>query len=210
MKKIIFIMLFMLLFLVACNTSVQKEENNKEENIEEQEEKQEQEETEEEKEEEKIEEKEEEMKKESDTIIVVLGNWMNDNGTISTIMRRRLDLAIKAYEEFNPKYIVVTGGMANAKAGIAEADAMYNYLVDAGIDKDIIIKEDQSMSTYQNANYTIKLIEDIDFKNLIIVSTIEHFINYDTIKYFNDACLNNPKMFSKKINIMIYTNNTYV
>ena len=209
MKKIIFIMLFMLLFLVACNNNVQeevKEENNNVENIEEQEEQQEQ----EEKEEEKIEEKEEEMKKESDTIIVVLGNWMNDNGTISTIMRRRLDLAIKAYEEFNPKYIVVTGGMANAKAGIAEADAMYNYLVDAGIDKDIIIKEDQSMSTYQNANYTIKLIEDIDFKNLIIVSTIEHFINYDTIKYFNDACLNNPKVFSKKINIMIYTNNTYV
>ena len=202
MKKIIFIMLFMLLFLVACNTSAQKEENNNEENIEEQEEKQEQ--------EEKIEEKEEEMKKESDTIIVVLGNWMNDNGTISTIMRRRLDLAIKAYEEFNPKYIVVTGGMANAKAGIAEADAMYDYLVDAGIDKDIIIKEDQSMSTYQNANYTMKLIEDIDFKTLIIVSTIEHFINYETIKYFNDACLNNPKVFSKKINIMIFTNNTYV
>lgn len=206
MKKIIFIMLLMLLFLVACNNNVQeevKEENNNVENIEEQEEQ-------EEKEEEKIEEKEEEMKKESDTIIVVLGNWMNDNGTISTIMRRRLDLAIKAYEEFNPKYIVVTGGMANAKAGIAEADAMYNYLVDAGIDKDIIIKEDQSMSTYQNANYTMKLIEDIDFKTLIIVSTIEHFVNYETIKYFNDACLNNSKVFSKKINIMIYTNNAYV
>ena len=144
---------------------------------------------------------------ESKNIMVVLGNWMNNDGTISNTMRTRLELALKAYSEFKFDYIVVTGGMANAQAGISEAQAMYDYLVSHGIDKNIIIKEDQSMSTEQNAIYTMRKLEDIDFKNLVIVSTIEHFVNYQTIKYFNDAARNNAKVRIKMINIMIYTNN---
>ena len=144
---------------------------------------------------------------ESKNVLVVLGNWMNDDGTISQTMRKRLELALVANQQFKPSYIVVTGGKANAKAGISEAQAMYNYLVDKGVDPNIIIKEDQSMSTYQNANYTMTKLENVDFKNLIIVSTIEHFVNYQTIKYFDDAALNNAKIKAKGIAIMIYTNN---
>ena len=87
---------------------------------------------------------------------------------------------------------------------------MYNYLVEKGVDKNIIIKEDQSMSTYQNAIYTMTKLENINFKNLIIVSTIEHFVSYQTIKYFNDAAYNNEIIRNKNINIMIYTNNNIV
>ena len=143
----------------------------------------------------------------SKNIMVVLGNWMNNDGTISATMRTRLELALKAYSEFAIDYIVVSGGMANSVAGISEAEAMYNYLVAHGIDGNIIIKEDQSMSTQQNATYTMKKLENIDFNNLIIVSTIEHFVNYQTIKFFNDAANNNAKIRNKNINIMIYTNN---
>ena len=95
---------------------------------------------------------------EDKNIMVILGNWMNDNGTISATMRKRLELALAAYKDFSPSYIVVSGGMANSKAGISEAQAMYDYLVEHGIDGNIIIKEDQSMSTYQNAEYTMKKI----------------------------------------------------
>lgn len=140
-------------------------------------------------------------------IMVVLGNWMNDDGTISATMKKRLDLALVAYTEFEPAYIVVTGGMANSKAGITEAQAMYDYLVDHGIDGSIIIKEDQSMSTNQNAIYTMKKLENLNFKNLIIVSTIEHFVTYGAIKYFNDAAYNNTVIRKKNINILVYTNN---
>lgn len=144
---------------------------------------------------------------ESQNVMVILGNWMNNDGTISQTMRARLELALKLYSEFKFSYIVVTGGMANSQAGISEAEAMYNYLVSHDIPSNKIIKEDQSMSTQQNATYTMKKLEDIDFKNLIIVSTIEHFVNYQTIKFFNDAALNNSKIKSKNINIMIFTNN---
>ena len=143
----------------------------------------------------------------SKNVMVILGNWMNNDGTISSTMRTRLELALKLYSQFPFDYIVVTGGMANAQAGISEAQAMFDYLTGKGIDPNIIIKEDQSMSTEQNAKYTMVKLENIDFKNLIIVSTIEHFVNYSTIKYFNDAARNNTKIWNKGINIMIYTNN---
>ena len=139
----------------------------------------------------------------SKNIMVVLGNWMNNDGTISQTMRTRLELALKAFKEFSFDYIVVSGGMANAQAGISEAEAMYNYLVEHGIDKNIIIKEDQSMSTQQNAIYTMRKLENIDFKNIVVVSTIEHFTNYQTIKFFNDAANSNAKIKAKNINIMI-------
>lgn len=142
----------------------------------------------------------------SENIIVVLGNWMNDDGTISQTMRKRLELALQAIEEFKPSFVVVTGGMANSKAGISEAQAMYNYLVEKGINPDIIIKEDQSMSTYQNAVYTMTKIQDIEFSNLIVVSTIEHFTGYQTIKYFSDAMAANSKIKSRDVKLMIYTN----
>ena len=143
----------------------------------------------------------------SKNIMVILGNWMNNDGTISATMRQRLELALELYATFSFDYIVVTGGMANSQAGISEAQAMYDYLVSHGINKNIIIKEDQSMSTQQNATYTMTKLENIDFNNLIIVSTIEHFVNYQTIKFFNDAARNNTKIKNKGIHIMIYTNN---
>ena len=143
---------------------------------------------------------------ETKNVIVVLGNWMNNDGTISSTMRKRLELALRAVDELGAVKIVVTGGMANSVAGISEAQAMYNYLTSHGISGDMIIKEDQSMSTYQNANYTMKKVEDLDFDNMVIVSTIEHFINYQTLKYFDDAIMNNEKVKAKGINLMIYTN----
>ena len=140
-------------------------------------------------------------------VFVVLGNWMNDDGTISATMRKRLELTLEAIKKFDPAYIIVSGGLANTKAGITEAQAMYNYLTEHDVPADLIIKEDKSLSTYQNSIYTMTILEDVDFDNLIIISTIEHFVNYQTIKYFNDAALANPKIKEKNINIMIYTNN---
>lgn len=141
------------------------------------------------------------------TILVVLGNYLNDNGTISLTLRKRLELTLEANEIYLPDYIVVTGGLANQKAGITEAKAMYNYLVEHGIDSSKIIQENKSLSTNQNAIYTMEKLEDVDFERLIIVSTIEHFTNYSTISFFNNAALGNEKIKAKDIRIMIYTNN---
>ena len=143
---------------------------------------------------------------ESDTIIVVLGNYLNDNGTISETLRTRLELALSASELYLPAYIVLSGGMANKAAGITEAFAMEKYLINKGIDQGILIKEERSLSTYQNAIYTIQILEEFTFSKLVIVSTIEHFTYYETLKYFNDAINENSILKTKNIEVIKYTN----
>lgn len=144
---------------------------------------------------------------ESDVILVVLGNYLNDDGTISATLKKRLQLALEANEIYKPSYIVLSGGVANGKAGISEAQAMYNYLLNNQMEVGLLIKEERSLSTYQNAIYSIKILEDFSFTKLVIVSTIEHFTYYDTVKYFEDAIANNNILKNKNIEVLTYTNN---
>ena len=46
-------------------------------------------------------------------VAVILGNRMNDNGTLSALARKRLDLAEKLYKEYSPEEIILSGGRAN-------------------------------------------------------------------------------------------------
>lgn len=61
-------------------------------------------------------------------VAVILGNRMNDNGTLSALARKRLDLAEKLYKEYSPEEIILSGGRANPKVDVTEADAMLKEL----------------------------------------------------------------------------------
>ena len=43
-------------------------------------------------------------------VFVLLGNRMRDDGTISDLMRLRLELCVKYYNDHKPDYIIVSGG----------------------------------------------------------------------------------------------------
>ena len=55
--------------------------------------------------------------------------------------------------------ILVPSGGQGADEPIPEAEAMRRYLVAQGIPEDRIVTEDQSRNTYQNMDYSRKLIE---------------------------------------------------
>ncbi len=135
-------------------------------------------------------------------VAIILGNRMNDDGTISETMKKRLDLTLKLYQELKPDKIIVSGGIANEIAGVSEASKMEEYLVNNGLNKDLIIKEDQSHTTRENALFSVPIALSLKADTIIICSTIEHFtlVPYNTIKYFSDA-INNSN-----VKIMIYTN----
>lgn len=135
-------------------------------------------------------------------VAIILGNRMNDDGTISATMKKRLDLTLELFKELKPDKIIVSGGIANEIAGVSEASKMEEYLIEKGLDKNLIIKEDKSHTTRENALFSIPIAESLNADTIIISSTIEHFIDmpYNPVKLFNDA-LNN-----KNIRIMIYTN----
>ena len=110
-------------------------------------------------------------------IVIVLGNRLNDDGTISKIQEERLKMAIELENLYNPEYFILSGGLANPKAGITEAKAMYDYLVSKGINEKKLILEDRSLSTVENAKYSVPLAERLGAEMIIICSSLYHFGN---------------------------------
>lgn len=135
-------------------------------------------------------------------VAIILGNRMNDDGTISATMKKRLDLTLELYKELQPDKIIVSGGIANRIAGISEASKMKEYLIDNGIKEDLIILEDESRTTRENALYSVPKALELNPDTIIICSTIEHFtqVPYNTVKFFSD------ELQDKDIRLMVYTN----
>lgn len=110
-------------------------------------------------------------------IVIILGNRLNDDGSISKIQEERLLLTLEIEEEFKPDYFILSGGLANPKAKKTEADAMYEYLVAKGIDEKKLIKEGNSLSTVENALYSVPIAEKLGAKTIMVCSSAYHFGN---------------------------------
>lgn len=111
------------------------------------------------------------------TVVVVLGNRLNDDGTITDLQKDRLEMAIELEELIKPEYFILSGGVANPKALKSEAQAMYDYLVEKGINKDKLLLEDKSHSTVENALYSVPMVVKLDADVLIVCSSPYHFEN---------------------------------
>ncbi len=84
--------------------------------------------------------------------LIVLGCGLNGS-TPSESLAKRLDKAVEySNHNLNCK-IIVTGGQGSGE-DISEAEAMYIYLVDNGINPERIIKESSSTSTAENFEFS--------------------------------------------------------
>lgn len=93
--------------------------------------------------------------------------------TPSLSLRERLDAAYE-YLEANPKaYCVVSGGQGSGE-NISEAECMYRYLVNKGIDGSRIYKEDASTSTRENLEFSLQVIKENQLPAEIAVATSEY------------------------------------
>lgn len=127
-------------------------------------------------------------------VAVILGNRLNDDKSISDVMKKRLDLTIKLNKELAPDRIILSGGVANKKAGISEAQVMVDYLVSQGIKAEKLIKEDQSRNTVENAKFSVPIALSLGADTLIVCSTIEHINRWwvNPIKAFKKQIKNTP------------------
>lgn len=80
--------------------------------------------------------------------IIILGAQMKLRGP-SRALKRRLDCAIKYLKE-NKETIVILSGGQGSNEPMSEADGMEKYLLEKGMDRERIRKEDKSVNTYQN------------------------------------------------------------
>lgn len=89
--------------------------------------------------------------------LVVLGAQMKKNGP-SKALQYRLDEAYRYLTENEDTLVIVSGGQGRDEH-ISEAQGMYDYLVEKGIDKERIIREDQSENTFQNLTFSEEFLD---------------------------------------------------
>ncbi len=104
--------------------------------------------------------------------VVILGYGLNDDGTMRTILRRRVLTGLAVAQFFPQSPIIVTGG--NPRNGKTEAGQMRKMLLLLGFPDSRIIVEDRSNSTVQNAAFTVPLAEAAGTSGIILVTSSTH------------------------------------
>ena len=128
--------------------------------------------------------------------LVVLGNRMNDDGSMTELAEKRVQAAVRMVGALNTKYIILSGGIANEKAGKSEASAMAERLAELGVPQEKIVLEDKSTTTKENALFSVPLAASLGVTQLVVVTSNEHmsrnFLN--PIKLFCKAAQRYPDM----------------
>ena len=105
-------------------------------------------------------------------VAVILGNKVNEDGTLSPRLQKRLECGLSLYQKKRIKYIMVSGGLG--KEGFYEGDKMKEFLIKNGVPDSLIIVDNQGNSTISTVENTIQLMESLKFKSLIVVSQYFH------------------------------------
>ena len=101
--------------------------------------------------------------------IVVLGASIREDGSLSLMLKERLDTSFEVYKQNNSK-LVMTGD--HTKKYYNEVSAMKNYAIENGIDSNIIYLDHAGISTYDSI-YRMKHIFKL---NKIIIVTQEYHL----------------------------------
>lgn len=88
--------------------------------------------------------------------LLVLGTQVRESGP-SALLKSRLDTAA-AYLLTNENTVCVVSGGKGDNEPVAEADAMYEYLVKCGIEESRILREDRSKNTAENIRFSRELL----------------------------------------------------
>lgn len=91
-------------------------------------------------------------------VMVIFGCQVKPWGP-SVLLQDRLDTALDYLEDHPDMAVVVTGGRGEDEH-ISEAQCMYDYLTEHGVDGARIHMEDRSVNTKQNIEYTLEAISD--------------------------------------------------
>jgi uncharacterized SAM-binding protein YcdF (DUF218 family) len=104
--------------------------------------------------------------------IVILGYGLNPDGSMRTILQRRVLTGLMVAQFFPQSPIIVTGG--NPQNGKTEAGQMRNMLQILGFPANRIIVEDKANSTVQNARFSVPLAKKADTSGIILVTSTTH------------------------------------
>lgn len=98
---------------------------------------------------------------EDDTLcIVVMGYVLKPDGSMRDELVGRCQVALNSYRKYPNAYIICTGGgTASNNRNATEAGQMAKWLIDHGVDESRVIVEKQSLSSEQNALYSVDILK---------------------------------------------------
>ena len=122
--------------------------------------------------------------------VVILGAGL-DGTQLSKTLKQRLDQAIEFLNHNEEIRIILSGGQGPGEA-ISEAEAMGEYLIRNGIEKERLIYENKSTTTKENLQNSEAIIEKLGVPNpkIMIITSDYHMYR--------------AKMIAKKLNISAY------
>ena len=109
--------------------------------------------------------------------IVVLGFQLNPDGSMKDELIERLKVVLACADKYPNAYVICTGGgTASENSSATEAGKMAEWLKENGISPERIIVEDQSLTTAQNAIFSLDILEKRypQVSHLAIVSSDYH------------------------------------
>lgn len=105
-------------------------------------------------------------------IAVILGNKVNEDGTLSKRLEKRLECGLALYRQGRAKRILVSGGLG--KEGFYEGDKMRDYMIANGVPDSVIIVDNLGTNTIATVENLRKLKDSLGFSSIIVVSQYYH------------------------------------
>lgn len=104
--------------------------------------------------------------------LLVLGNTVNADGTLSPRLRGRLDKALDLYRAGISSTIFVSGGLG--KEGHYEGTAMHQYLMAHGVPATAILVDNAGNTTQATARNFAAVARERGFSSVVVVSQFYH------------------------------------
>ena len=112
--------------------------------------------------------------------IVILGCWFRKDGSLPPLLKGRADRAISFWRqqtaETGKEAILIPSGGQGKNETMPEAEAMRRYLEAEGIPSDRIRPEDKSANTYQNMEFSGKIVRDINPDGKVVFATTNYHV----------------------------------
>ena len=105
---------------------------------------------------------------------IVLGNLVEANGSLSPVLRGRVDRALALYRQSRVARIMVSGGMGLQAGRYPEGLAMKQYLVARGVPADRIVEDNHGENTYLTAKDFLPVADSLQVHSVIVVSSFYH------------------------------------
>ena len=127
-------------------------------------------------------------------VAIVLGAGIHGD-RVSSALKQRLDTFLQYYEKNPDVIVVVTGGQGYGET-VTEAFAMEKYLVEHGVPKHKIIKEECATSTNENMRFSFKILQKELGEKFSSVIITNGFHMYRSVCYAEKNGITKPKHIS--------------